>query len=110
MPHWNRDHDSAANQPGAPPGSIPGTYTLNSQGYAEDQYIQLSGGTYNLAASYAGDNSYNPSTSSDTVTITKAPTTITLSAPSSNVGTNVNIAVTINTQSYGPAQQAQCSS
>jgi subtilase family serine protease len=86
---------------GAPSGT-PGTYTLNSQGYAEDQYIQLPGGTYNLAASYAGDNSYNPSQSSAVaITITKAPTTTTLSAPSSVVGTSVDVTVTINTQSYG---------
>ena len=41
-----------------PPGTIAGSYTLNSQGYAEDQPIQQTPGTYNFVASYAGDNSY----------------------------------------------------
>jgi subtilase family serine protease len=86
----------------APWSATPGTYTLNSQGYAEDQYAQLPGGTNNLVANYQGDSSYNSSMSPTVpITITPAPTTITISAPSSNVGTNVPVAVTISTQSYG---------
>ncbi len=61
-------------------GTIPGTYTLNSQGYAEDQPIQLPAGQYNFVAKYAGDNSYNPNTSPTVpISITQAPTTTTLS-------------------------------
>ncbi len=87
---------------GAPLTPTPGVYALNSQGYAEDQYVQLPGGPYSFVASYAGDSSYNPSTSNNTIIITPAPTTITLSAPSSVVGTNIStITATINTQSYG---------
>ena len=78
-----------------------GTYKLNSQGYVEDQPIQLTGGTHPIAASYAGDSSYNPSTSNNTITITPAPTTITLSGPSSAVGTTVTVVATINTHSTG---------
>ena len=37
-----------------PPGTVAGSYTLNSQGYAEDQPIQLALGTYNFVASYRG--------------------------------------------------------
>ena len=89
---------------GNPPSSNPGTYILNGQGYAEDQYLQLFGGTYNLLATYRGDNNYAASTSAPVpVTISKAPTTITVSGPSSVVGSSVNLTITINTQSYGAA-------
>ena len=87
-----------------PPGTIPGSYTLNSQGYAEDQPIQQTPGLYNFVATYAGDNSYNSSTSPTLpITITKAPTTTTLTGlPSSVVaGTTVSFTVTVNTQSNG---------
>ena len=66
-----------------------GTYKLNSQGYTEDQLIQLAGGSHNVAASYSGDSSYNASTSpTDAITITPAPTTTTLTGlpPSSRRG------------------------
>ena len=88
-----------------PPGTVPGSYTLNSQGYAEDQPIQLPPGTYPFVANYAGDNSYTASTSPTVpITITPAPTTTTLTGlPSSSVGGNVSFSVTINTQSYGAA-------
>src|SRR5208337_4260495 len=46
-----------------PRGTVPGSYTLNSQGNAEDQFMQQTPGTYNFVASYAGDNSYTASTS-----------------------------------------------
>src|SRR5208337_5108926 len=62
-----------------PRGTVPGSYTLNSQGNAEDQFMQQTPGTYNFVASYAGDNSYTASTSPTVpVTITLAPTTTTL--------------------------------
>jgi hypothetical protein len=68
-----------------PTGTVPGSYTLNSQGYAEDQPIQMSGGHYNFVASYAGDNSYNASTSpTDAVTITTATTTMDISVQPTN--------------------------
>ncbi|MHB8410409.1 MAG: Ig-like domain repeat protein [Candidatus Acidiferrales bacterium] len=52
-----------------------GAFPLNSQGYTEDQSIQLTGGTHSLAASYTGDNSYTASSATDAVTITPASTT-----------------------------------
>ena len=62
-----------------PTGTTPGQYTLNSQGYAEDQPIQQALGQYNFAASYAGDNSYTSSKSPTVpITITTAPTSVTL--------------------------------
>lgn len=49
--------------PNAPGTSTPGSLNLNSQGYAEDQFVQLSGGTHTLVATYGGDNSFSASTS-----------------------------------------------
>jgi hypothetical protein len=54
-----------------------GTFALNSQGYTEDQSVQLPGGTDLLALSYPGDNSFTASTGAATITITKAPTSTT---------------------------------
>jgi subtilase family serine protease len=80
-----------------------GTYKVNSQGYTEDQLVQVAGGTNNLVASYSGDSSYNASTSPAVViTVTPGPTATTLSPPlSSGVGTTYVLEVTINTQSVG---------
>ena len=88
-----------------PPGTVPGSYVLNSRGYAEDQPIQLPGGTYNFVASYAGDNGYTASKSSTLpVTITQAATTTTLmGVPALCVGGAVDFSLTIKTQSNGAA-------
>ena len=85
-----------------------GTYRLNSQGYTEDQFTQLTGGSHNVAASYSGDSSYNASTSPTVpITISKAPTTTTLTGlPSSVVGGISSYScctITVNTQSVGDA-------
>jgi hypothetical protein len=83
-----------------------GTYKLNSQGYTEDQFPQLAGGSHNVAASYSGDNSYNVSASlTDAITVIKAPTTITgCTLPSTvQVGVQVSCLVTVSTQSHGVA-------
>jgi len=90
----------------APAGTVPGSYVLNSQGFAEDLYIQQSPGTYNFVATYSGDKSYTGSTSpTDAVTITLAPTTTTLSGLPSLVQGNAQtvVTVTVNTQSSGVA-------
>ncbi|MGA9884719.1 MAG: Ig-like domain repeat protein [Candidatus Acidiferrales bacterium] len=62
-------------------GSPTGNFPLNSQGYAEFQAVQLGGGTHALAGSYAGDSSYNPSSGTDVVTVTPAPTTTNVLSP-----------------------------
>jgi hypothetical protein len=49
--------------PNPPADSTPGSLTLNNQGYAEDQFVQLSAGTHTLVATYSGDNSFGASTS-----------------------------------------------
>ena len=60
---------------GAPPVALDGgNFSLNSEGYTEDQAIQLTGGSHVLTASYSGDNSYNTSSNAYSVRITPAPT------------------------------------
>jgi hypothetical protein len=82
-----------------------GTYKLNSEGYTEDQFVLLLGGSNNTVATYSGDSSYSASTSSaDTITVTPAPTTMaTVGLPSPVVAGNVSFAASISTQSYGVA-------
>ncbi|MBA0087620.1 MAG: Ig-like domain repeat protein, partial [Acidobacteria bacterium Pan2503] len=54
-----------------------GTFTINSQGHAEDQPIQLTGGTHTLSATYSGDISYNPITTAVTDMVTVTPVSYT---------------------------------
>jgi hypothetical protein len=87
-------------------GGTTGTTTLNSQGYLEDQPVQLPAGSHSLVARYAGDNSFSSSPSpTDTVTITKATTTIVVTpSPTSIVsGGSVTLTATISTNSNGEA-------
>jgi hypothetical protein len=51
-----------------------GIFTLNNGGYTRDVAPSLLGGTYSLAAQYAGDNSYQGSSSATTFTVVPAPT------------------------------------
>jgi len=90
---------------GAPSGTTPGTYKLNSQGHAEDQFIQLTGGAHNaLAARYAGDNSYGSSTgTAAAVTVTQAGTGISVQANNTTVTPNQSVTLTalVSTSSIG---------
>jgi hypothetical protein len=90
-----------------PPRTVPGSYTLNSRGYAEDEPIQQTPGQYNFVASYAGDNSYTASASPTVpITITKGPTTTTFTGlPSTPIvgGIYSGLTVTVNTTSSGIA-------
>jgi hypothetical protein len=88
---------------GAPPSNTPGTYTLNSQGYTEDQYIQFPGGTHAVVAKYLGDNSYGKSQGTAAITITQAPTSIAVTASATTVtsGQSVTLTATVSTSSLG---------
>jgi hypothetical protein len=80
------------------------TASLNSQGIAEDQPVQLGVGTHSLVATYSGDNSFTPSTSNtNSVTVTTAGTTTSVStSPSAvTVGAATNLVATVATQSSG---------
>jgi subtilase family serine protease len=74
--------------PGTGPTTSPiagSPYSLNSQGYAEDQSLFLLGGTHSIVASYSGDTSFDAtgvsgsSATPDSITVTPTSTTITLS-------------------------------
>jgi hypothetical protein len=73
-----------------------GTFALNSNGYAEDQLIDLPGGVHNLKVIYAGDNSYAAlAPFTDVVTINAVPTTISLSVdfPTVIVGSSTSLTI-----------------
>lgn len=74
-----------------------GTFVINSAGHAEDQPIQLSGGTHALSATYTGDISYNAVTTpvADTVTVSQAVTQLSNVAASPSTGVTTNTAVTL---------------
>jgi hypothetical protein len=95
---------------GAPPSNSPGTYTLNSQGYAEDQFLQLPAGSDALAANYvphpiAPNNSYNPSQGTATISVAQAATFTSVSASQTTVnsGTPVTLTALVCTTSIGLA-------
>jgi hypothetical protein len=90
----------------APPGTVAGQYALNTQGYAEDEPIQLSPGHYPFVAVYAGDSSYNGSSSGAlNVTISAAQTSTSISGvPASTLaGTQITVTATVTTTSNGVA-------
>jgi subtilase family serine protease len=87
-----------------------GAFALNGEGYTEDQPIFLLGGQHSIVASYGGDASYTASSNSaapDVVTVTKAPTTITLGNATSNVqaGVYASVIATVGTQVFLPSIQ-----
>jgi len=88
---------------GTPPSTGAGTFTINSEGHAENQPIQLIGGTHALSATYSGDISYNPVTTAVTDTVMVSPaTTATATVPSTSKvtsGTPLTLTATITSQS-----------
>jgi subtilase family serine protease len=72
-----------------------GTFSLNSEGYTEDQPIQLSGGTHLLSASYSGDNSFAASSGTYNLTVTPATTIIVIQNPGSTFVVGAAIPITV---------------
>jgi Pro-kumamolisin, activation domain/Bacterial Ig-like domain (group 3) len=76
-----------------------GTFALNPQGYAEDQLVDLAGGTHVLAANYGGDNSYSapsPGPTNETLLITPVGTSTDLTAPAgATTGRPANFSISI---------------
>jgi hypothetical protein len=73
-------------------------FMLNSAGHAEDQTIQLTGGSHALVLNYPGDISYNASPAVNlNITVTPASTTSSLTASPNPVPPNqqVTLAVTL---------------
>jgi hypothetical protein len=82
-----------------------GNYSLNSQGYLEDQPIQLSGGPHTIAANYAGDASYKPSQGGTSVLIT--PLAAQIFAPQvTSLQVPVNSTIALSTQVYVTGQDS----
>jgi len=102
-------------QAGCPTGSVSlidngsplgaGTYALNNLGYAEDQAIQLPGGSHAMQATYAGDNSFNGNSASDPLTITPAATSVQDVVPPGWITVNSPFGITtgISSESSGVA-------
>jgi hypothetical protein len=76
---------------------------LNSQGFFEDQPIQLPGGNHSIVAAYAGDISYTSSTSAaDAISITKAGTAVTMNPiPNASANFPISLSATVTTASSG---------
>lgn len=87
-------------------GGASGVFPLNSEGYAEYQDIQLSGGVHQLSASYPGDKSYGPSLASYNLTVTPAPTQIAAPGIYGPViaGMPVSFSTTVTTNLYSVAE------
>jgi hypothetical protein len=81
-------------------------YTLNSEGSLEDQTVQLPGGSDVIKTTYAGDNSFNGNTTSQTISITPAATSISnvaVQPTAVTTGQQFTITATIATSSSGVA-------
>jgi hypothetical protein len=85
--------------------SSSGSYGLNSQGYLEDSFVQFPAGSYSVHSSYVGDASFQPSSSTVPMSITKASTTTAFTASSTNIqyGASVTLTATVSTGSTGAA-------
>ncbi len=87
-------------------GGGPGIYELNNAGYTRNLTPQLLTGTHTIAATYSGDSSYGPSSSSTSLTVTPAPVSISQQVTSSNPVAGLPFTVTVTGSapvSYGPA-------
>ncbi len=85
-------------------GTPTNTTTLNNQGFAEDQPINVDGGTHKITATYSGDGNYATSNSNSlSITITQVPTqTNVASSPSSiTSGSSVVLTAVVSSTSGG---------
>ena len=76
-------------------------FGLNSLGYTEDQFPILPGGSDSVKAQYAGDASFNPSSTTRVLSITPAPTNVSSNLNGSTVGANYSALVIVQSQSFG---------
>jgi hypothetical protein len=86
-------------------GTATNQASLNNQGFAEDQPINVGVGTHNITATYSGDKNYAAANTSNTLTltVTQASTTTTVASSLSSItkGTNVTLTATVGTTSFG---------
>jgi hypothetical protein len=87
-------------------GTATNQASLNNQGFAEDQPINVNAGTHNITATYSGDPNYAPTSTSNTltITITQASTATALASSLSSImpGTSVTLTATVNSTSGSP--------
>jgi hypothetical protein len=87
-------------------GTATNQASLNNQGFAEDQPINVNAGTHSITATYSGDQNYAATTSSNTlsITITQASTTTTVAPSLSSItpGTTVTLTATVGSTSGSP--------
>jgi hypothetical protein len=88
---------------GTPAPLDAGTFPLNSSGFAEDFAVQFLGGSHVLSASYSGDNSFNASSNTYSLTVTPGATRIISSNPPMPpvVATPFNLAVILTMNFFG---------
>ena len=87
-------------------GASVGSQTLNSEGVASFPLYNSVPGSYAFTAQYSGDGSYNPSSATTPVplTITKAPTTLTIHTGAAGTAAgSATITVELDTDSTGAA-------
>lgn len=88
-------------------GAATNQTSLNNQGFAEDQPINVPVGTHKLTATYGGDKNYAATNSSNTLTltVTQASTTTTVTASPSSItsGGSVILTAIVATTGYGAA-------
>ena len=76
-------------------GTPTDTTTLNNQGFAEDQPINVDGGTHKITATYSGDGKYATSNSNSlSITITQVPTPTNLTASPSSITSGSSVVLT----------------
>jgi subtilase family serine protease len=85
-----------------------GTFPLNSAGFADDFAIQLPGGTHQLSASYSGDNSFNASSNTYTLTVTPSLTTTGSGNPPlpPQIVTPFGLGATVRAQNFGGVMES----
>ncbi len=88
-----------------PTGSTSPSFSLNTEGYLEDQTTFLAVGSHSFVAKYNGDASYTASSNSGAaaLTVTQAATTTTLTTSATSVASTANIILTafVDTLSQG---------
>jgi hypothetical protein len=81
-----------------------GSFALSAEGSAEDVFINLTGGSHTIAATYSGDTSYSASSKSVVMSIAKAMTQVavpTASTTTPSVNASVTLSAVVQTQSNG---------
>jgi hypothetical protein len=86
-------------------GTATNQASLNNQGFAEDQPINVNVGTHNITATYSGDKNYAAANTSNalTLTVTQASTITTVASSLSSItrGTSVTLTATVGTTGFG---------